>query len=1218
MVKRNKKIAQILAGVMCASLAGGLYFSSYKYAFAEESTPEISENTADSNAEENSAVLDAEITNETDSSEESVNKEVSTDLTETCDSTTTTSSDNENITNADSESTKDLDSDNTSNTLTEGSTDETSTADSSGTSIDISDTENTLETSTENADSTYFTADNLVYRKLDDSTVAFSSLSDASLSIVSIPENITVDGASYSVTKIDEKAFAENTAITKVTLPDSITEIPSYCFYNCTNLMNLYLPKNVTSVGEYAFAGCTTLDSIRIVGLTSVGTNAFAGLNRIILNQSDLTSVAEGAFNNINKDIYLDDTLVYVPVIDSWLNSQKNKDKEIIENSLTCENKPEVCINSNNTEIFSVNLDYNGGTGKEVIYMDCNKDPNFEPPVPEREGYTFDGWYYDSNFQNYCKDFESIYTYNKLHAKWISNEDASHCWDDEGKIIINNIIYQQSGSESVAIIGYTGEVTEIPDSIIVKKDYDHYSSPDYGTYYIRFIYPNAFDSCTSLKNITIPDNTLAIGANAFANCTNLSSITLPSTIDSIQDGALITGNDNLNIILKDENTKNLLNDSNCKYKNLTISDHTSDPVWNSSNQCIIDNCIVYRKINDSSVAFSYFIRNNDFYDKYCDRPYLYIPDTINISGQDYSVEEIDDFAFYNSSLVNIRLPKTLKKIGSYAFNRNELNSLILPENLTTVDPRAFFDSLFFCDYIVLPKNLTLDSSLLATDSPFFGVIGVDLIASPNANLLNYFNRNVSPAIYVENRVNLATEDDTTWNESNQCMVDGIAYAKIDDSSVAVSYSPYTEGSITIPDKITVDGISYNVTAINDYAFTGCCDLTSVDMADSITSIGKYAFMNCCNLKTINLSNNLVALGEGCFSYCSNLSEIILPDSVNTINESIFEDCFNLQKVKLSKNINTIPRKCFFKCSNLKNIIMPDKVTLIDDNAFFGCNSLKQLEINGLTSIDSFAFPNIEKLVLKNSALTDLDEYSFRNMKNTIIIVDNETEKQAIINAGFNKNRVLVNPNTFSLICDSNGGSIVNNLYGLTADEIPDVPTPTRDGYTFEGWYTDPEFTEAFDSSKPLTESKTIYAKWSSNFDENDQYVIDGIKYTLNHDNYITVTGFSENQESINIPDTVTINDKVYYVTSIGDFAFKDCTNLKNVSIANNNMYYIGYGAFSGCTNLKSITIPHTVTGIGYEAFTGCNMNDLTFILEDESTKDVLSNAGIVSDNIIVK
>ena len=74
----------------------------------------------------------------------------------------------------------------------------------------------------------------------------------------------------------------------------------------------------------------------------------------------------------------------------------------------------------------------------------------------------------------------------------------------------------------------------------------------------------------------------------------------------------------------------------------------------------------------------------------------------------------------------------------------------------------------------------------------------------------------------------------------------------------------------------------------------------------------------------------------------------------------------------------------------------------------------------------------------------------------------------------------------------------------------------------------------------------------------------------------------------------------------------------NVSIANNNMYYIGYGAFSGCTNLKSITIPHTVTGIGYEAFTGCNMNDLTFILEDDSTKDVLSTAGIVSDNIIVK
>ena len=1086
MVKRNKKIAQILAGVMCASLAGGLYFSSYKYAFAEEATPEISENTADSNAEENSAVLDAEITNETDSSEESVNKEASTDLTETSDSTTT--SDNENITDTDSESTKDLDSDNTSNTLTEGSTDETSTADSSETSIDISDTENTLETSTENADSTYFTADNLVYRKLDDSTVAFSSLSDASLSIVSIPENITVDGASYSVTKIDEKAFAENTAITKVTLPDSITEIPSYCFYNCTNLMNLYLPKNVTSVGEYAFAGCTTLDSIRIVGLTSVGTNAFAGLNRVILDKTNLTSVAEGAFNNINNDIYLDDTMVYEPVIDSWLSSEKNKDKEIIENSLTCENKPEVCINSNNNEIYSVKLDYNGGTGKEVIYRCFDKNPNFEPPVPEREGYTFAGWYHDSNFQNYYEDFKSICISNRLHAKWISNEDASHCWDDEHKVIIDNLIYVPNGHGSVAIIGRTGDVTEIPNSITVKNDYHSDYCSDYETYSISYIADNVFDSCTSLENIIIPDGVEYIGANAFANCTNLSSVTIPSTVKTIGNGAFITGNDNLNIILKDENIKDLLNDSNCKYKNLTTYEHVSyDHVWNSSNQCIIDNCIVYRKINDSSVALSYVIQNNDFYDKYYNRHDFYIPDTINICGKDYSVEEIDDFALFNCNLVNIRLPKTLKKIGSYAFVGNELESLVLPENLTTVDLRAFFFSLGHCDYIVLPKNLTLDSSILTSDSPFWNTLEVNLVESPNDDLLNYFDGHIGANIRVDyrsNLLNLATEDDTTWNEYNQFMVDGIAYMKIDDSSAAVSYSPYTEGSITIPDTITVDGISYNVTAINDYAFAGCYDLTSVDIPDSITSIGKHVFMN-----------------------CNNLAEII---------------------------------------------------------------------------------------------------------------VHNETEKQIIINAGFNKDRVLVKPNTFSLICDSNGGSIVNNLYGLTADEIPDVSTPTRDGYTFEGWYTDPEFTEAFDSSKPLTESKTIYAKWSSNFDENDQYVIDGIKYTLNHDNYITVTGFSENQESINIPDTVTINDKVYYVTSIGDFAFKDCTNLKNVSIANNNMYYIGYGAFSGCTNLKSITIPHTVTGIGYEAFTGCNMNDLTFILEDESTKDVLSNAGIVSDNIIVK
>ena len=59
------------------------------------------------------------------------------------------------------------------------------------------------------------------------------------------------------------------------------------------------------------------------------------------------------------------------------------------------------------------------------------------------------------------------------------------------------------------------------------------------------------------------------------------------------------------------------------------------------------------------------------------------------------------------------------------------------------------------------------------------------------------------------------------------------------------------------------------------------------------------------------------------------------------------------------------------------------------------------------------------------------------------------------------------------------------------------------------------------------------------------------------------------------------------VTSIGRYAFRDCTGLTSV-IIHNSVTSIGYSAFSGCTGLTSVTIGNSVTSIKYGAFAGCN------------------------------
>jgi hypothetical protein len=75
--------------------------------------------------------------------------------------------------------------------------------------------------------------------------------------------------------------------------------------------------------------------------------------------------------------------------------------------------------------------------------------------------------------------------------------------------------------------------------------------------------------------------------------------------------------------------------------------------------------------------------------------------------------------------------------------------------------------------------------------------------------------------------------------------------------------------------------------------------------------------------------------------------------------------------------------------------------------------------------------------------------------------------------------------------------------------------------------------------------------------------------------------------SVTIPSSVTYNGTTYSVTSIGSWAFGECSGLTSVTIGN-SVTSIREGAFNGCTNLTSVTIPNSVTSIGERAFNGCS------------------------------
>ena len=105
----------------------------------------------------------------------------------------------------------------------------------------------------------------------------------------------------------------------------------------------------------------------------------------------------------------------------------------------------------------------------------------------------------------------------------------------------------------------------------------------------------------------------------------------------------------------------------------------------------------------------------------------------------------------------------------------------------------------------------------------------------------------------------------------------------------------------------------------------------------------------------------------------------------------------------------------------------------------------------------------------------------------------------------------------------------------------------------------------------------------------DADLINGINYKLD-DTTLTAEVKANSPEytgNIIIPATVTDNGKTFTVTSIGQEAFFNCSNLLSVSLPN-TLTSIGRLAFYGCRNLLSISLPNTVTSIGQQAFSYCD------------------------------
>jgi len=121
---------------------------------------------------------------------------------------------------------------------------------------------------------------------------------------VTIPETVTYNGTTYSVTEIGYNAFEYCSGLTSITIPNSVTTIGYSAFRGCTGLTSVNIPNSVTEIGSSAFFSCSGLTSATIGNsVTTIGYQAFAycsGLTSITIPNS-VTSILEGTFANCSK-----------------------------------------------------------------------------------------------------------------------------------------------------------------------------------------------------------------------------------------------------------------------------------------------------------------------------------------------------------------------------------------------------------------------------------------------------------------------------------------------------------------------------------------------------------------------------------------------------------------------------------------------------------------------------------------------------------------------------------------------------------------------------------------------------------------------------------------------------------------------------------------------------------------------------------------------------
>ena len=582
------------------------------------------------------------------------------------------------------------------------------------------------------------------------------------------------------------------------------------------------------------------------------------------------------------------------------------------------------------------------------------------------------------------------------------------------------VTYQIEGSYSNNYTYYetypTGDL-EIPESV-------EYNSI---TYSVTSIGNKAFNNCSELISVTIPNSVMSIGYDAFYECSGLTAVYYTGDIAGwcgIEFGGIFANplSNAHNLYVSNALVTDLVIPStvttikNYTFKNATCL--TSITIGN-----LIDS-IGWSAFEDCSEAASLTLGNSVSYiggSAFAGCSRLTGSLTIPVS-----ILYIDGGAFYGcDGITSVNYTGDIEgwckiSFGTFASNpityahnlyiNNELlTNLIIPESITGINDYAFTEdtcitSLTIHNSITRIGEYAFDSCSALT-SITMGT-GVESIGENAFRNTGWYNNQSDGILYLGNWCfgykgeeptgDLVIEERTKGILGNAFYnFSGITSVTIPSSVESIEGGAFSglgeiilnfnatnctlmggdeDNPVFLNTTITTLNIGENVRTIPDYAFYICGGLTSVTIPDSVNRIGEEAFYYVSELTDITLGTGIKHIGSRAFKstgWYDNQSEGILYLDNWCLG---YKGDSPTGELTIAEGTLGIADAAFNNCE-ITSVTIPNSVTSIGGTAFGGCTSLASITIGtGVTHIGLYAFYNTEWYNSQAASILYLDNW----------------------------------------------------------------------------------------------------------------------------------------------------------------------------------------------------------------------------------------------------